>query len=192
MYLYGQRSPANLGFYRRPSALGAPRSRRRLYGLAGAVPGAAPDLTAAQMSTAGGAAPNPDLSVLPIIPGSSAGDVLYNAIFGNLSPAQQASLVSQEQASLVQAGAAPAQATEQAQSDVTQTLDTFTAPGAFGVTWTGAAPDQSGFPAAAVSAAGSAIANTVAPTLGAIPSWFWWAAGIGGGVLLFVEARKAL
>lgn len=191
MYLYGTRSPANLGSYLRGGLGAHRRSPKRLRGLAGAVPGAAPDLTASQMTTAGGGTPDPDLSLLPIIPGSSAGDVLYNATYGNLSPNQQANLVTQEQAQLVTAGLAPDVAAAQSSTDVSSVLDTFTGSGGLDVTWTGAAPDQSGFPSAAASAAGSAIANTLTPTLSAIPTWAWWAAGAAGVLVLFGAARKA-
>jgi hypothetical protein len=184
MYLYGQRSASNLGFYRRGRSLGAPRRRRRLGDIPSDYNAAITGYTGAPIPASG------DSSFF--VPGSSVGDVLYNAVYGNLSPNQQANLVAQEQASLVQAGTPPAAAVQQAQTDVTDTLDTVTAPGAFGVTWTGAAPDQPGFPSAAASAAGSAIANTLVPTLSAIPSWAWWVGGGIGALFLFFAVRKAL
>ena len=189
MYLYNTRSASNLGAYRRPR----PLRSRRLRGLAGAVPGAAPNLTPSQMSTAGsGGATDPDQSLIPYIPGSTPGDILYNAVYGNLSPNQQANLVSQEQAQLVTAGATPSDATTTANTDVSETLDSFTGPGGFGVTWTGAAPDQPGFPTAAADAVANAASNALLPTLSAVPSWVWWAAGGIGGLILFGIVKRAL
>jgi hypothetical protein len=133
-----------------------------------------------------------DFSSAYLIPGSNAGDVLYNAAYGNLSPNQVAQQTAQEQAQLVQAGMAPAAASTQATSDVDDALSTYSGPGGAGVTWTGALPSQPGFPTAAANAAGNAIFNAVAPTAAAIPTWAWYAAGAVGALLLFGFAKKAL
>lgn len=188
MYLYGTRSASNLGSYRRPR----PLRSRRLRGLSGAVPGAAANLTPSQMSTARGGATDPDQSLIPYIPGSTPGDILYNAVYGNISPNQQANLVNQEQAELVAGGLDPTTAATTASSDVTETLDTYTGPGGFGVTWTGAAPDQPGFPTAAANAVAAAAGNALLPTLSAVPSWVWWAAGGAGALILFGVVKRAL
>jgi hypothetical protein len=98
-------------------------------------------------------------------------DWFANAATGSLSPAQQAALQSQETASLTQAGMDPTQAAQQATQDVTGALQTFTAPGAFGISWTGA--DSSGVPS----------------LLSAIPGWMWLALA-GVGILLVVKVIK--
>jgi hypothetical protein len=180
MYLYGTPSASNLGAYRRPRALGAHRrSPKRLRGL-----GINWEEILFPVSSL--VQPISELDASSPIPGSTAGDDLYNMSYGNVSPNQNTSLVAQEQASLVQAGMDPAAAAAQAQSDVTDTLSTYTGPGALNVNWTGAAPNQPGFPTAAASAAGSAIANTLSPTLSAIPTWIWW---VVGGLGIFVAYK---
>ena len=108
------------------------RRARLLLGQAGAAT-IAPAGTAATLSLAQSV--SSWLSSLP-----SFSDFLYNAATGNLSQNQVDQLQAEEQAALVKAGASPAAATQQAQQDVSAVLATFTAPGAFGITWTGAAP----------------------------------------------------
>jgi hypothetical protein len=98
-----------------------------------------------------------------IIPGSSAGSILWNAATGDLSNSQVANLTNQETASLIQAGMSPAQAAAAASSDVTTTLSTFVGPDGS----VGALPSQSG----------------LLPTLAlGVPSWMW---EIGIGLAAF-------
>ena len=108
------------------------------------------------------------LPSLGATPGSSMSDVLYNAATGNLSQSQVTQIKQQQTSSLIQAGMDPSQAAAQAESDVTTALQTFQAPGAFGINWTGAAPG------------GPNWTSAVDPIFG-IPLWVWLA---GGGVLL--------
>lgn len=123
------------------------------------------------------------------IPGTdSLADLLANAFTGNLAPDQQAALTQQEQQELVQAGATPASAQAQANADVNAALTTFTGPGGFGISWTGAAPNQPGFGTALVNTAGNAIAP-VTNTLGWIAQYWPWLAL--GGIGLYFVAKKA-
>jgi hypothetical protein len=114
----------------------------------------------------GGTAINPvpmTLDESPIIPGSSAGSILWNAATGDLSNQQVVNLQNQESAELVQAGMDPADAAATASGDVNSTLSTFV--GTDGSV--GALPSQSG----------------LLPTLAlGIPSWAWW---VGGGLAAF-------
>jgi hypothetical protein len=108
------------------------RRARLMLGQAG-VSTIAPAGTAATLALASGV--SSWLSSLP-----SFSDFLANAATGNLSQNQIQQLQAEEQAALVKAGASSAAATQQSQQDVSAVLATFTAPGAFGITWTGAAP----------------------------------------------------
>ena len=104
-----------------------------------------------------------------IIPGSSFGSVLWNAATGTLSPAQQVNLTNQESAELQQAGMDPLDAATTANDDVTETLSTVVAPGAFG-TFTGALPSQ----------AGTGLLDSffgAGNVLDSLPSWAFWVAG---------------
>lgn len=158
-------------------------SRHKHVGMAGAVPGAAANLSASQMSTAGGGgtpivfAPNPDAW--------SFSDDLYSMATGDVSPTQQAALIQSEQTQLVQAGADPATAQAQAQADVNAALTSYVGPGAFGVITTGAAPGQ-GLVASLGSGAGSLFD---ALGISSIPGWAWLAIG-GVGILVLVKAIK--
>jgi len=101
----------------------------------------------------------------------------WYALHGVVPPDTKAAIIQGEAGGLVQASAgnmSQADALAQANSDVNTALDTFSAPGAFGITWTGANPDASSFE----------ISN---------PStwpWYVWAAIIGGGALLTVVVVK--
>ncbi len=106
------------------------------------------------------------------VPGGGVGGVVYNAATGDVSPAQKAALVQQGAASLVAAGADPGTAAAQAESDVSDTLDTFSGPGAFGVTWTGANPATN-----AVGSTGSWLAD----------NWAWLA--LGGVGIVWLAGR---
>jgi hypothetical protein len=77
------------------------------------------------------------------IPGSSVADYLYNAETGNLTQNQVQAIAAQNTQSYIQAGADPNTASAQASADVNAALSTFSAPGAFGVQWTGALPTSS-------------------------------------------------
>lgn len=123
------------------------------------------------------------------IPGTaSLEDLLANALTGNLTADQQAALTQGETQNLVQAGMTPAAAQAQANADVNAALTTFTGPGGFGITWTGAAPNQPGFGAALVNTAAGAIAP-VSNTLGWLAQYWPWLAL--GGIGLFFVAKKA-
>ena len=118
----------------------------------------------------GGAPVNPlPMSIeSPFIPGSSVGDILWNASTGTLDNSQVVNLQNQESASLVQAGMTPAAAAAQSQADVTGTLSTFVAPDGS----VGALPSQSG----------------LLPTLAlGIPSWAWW---VGGGLAVLWALKE--
>lgn len=107
-------------------------------------------------------------------PGTNLSSLAYNAATGNLSAAQVAALQQQEEQSLVAAGAAPADAATQSAGDVTDTLQSFTGPGAFGVTETGALP---GSPTVFSSALDSSSSL-----------WLWLAVG-GVALLIFMKER---
>lgn len=111
--------------------------------------------------------------------GDSLYDFFYNMVHGNISPDQQAQLVAQESDSLIAAGMPANQATTQAQSDVTRTLATVTAPGGLGITWTGAGPTSPGF--------GTAASSAVTSGLAAVPLWAWIA---GGAVVVLLVVKK--
>jgi hypothetical protein len=172
MYVLGARSASNLG------RLGIRRGARpilrtrRLRGLAGgSSTGYVPGLTPVQAMAAG-----TDQSGTGPIPGSSLYDLLYNAATGNVSQDQADAIAAQNAAAIVQASGgtiSPAQATAQATSDVADTLDTFNGPGAFGIDWTGAAPDSSTWASGLVPSLPSLPGFS-------IPSWVWW---IGGGAI---------
>jgi hypothetical protein len=98
-------------------------------------------------------------SLNPFVPGSSVTDVLSNAVTGNATAAQKQAMVQQVTAQYVQSGMDPATAQAQAQQDVTTALKTFTGPGAFGVTWTGADPTSPTFAQAAGSQALQSISG---------------------------------
>jgi hypothetical protein len=150
--------------------------RDRRVGLGSAAAGGGGGfLTPSQLSTPGGGG-TPFDSYPEIISGSSAGDVLWNAATGTLTQAQQANLVNEEQAELVQAGMDPDDATAQSLSDVQSTLDTYTGPGAFG-TFTGATSD-------------SAVSGLLQSFgLSGVPSLFWWVAGGVAAIWALKEFR---
>jgi hypothetical protein len=104
-------------------------------------------------------------------PGSSFGDVIYNAATGNVSPSQVAQIKQQQTSSLIQAGMDPSSAQAQAESDVNTALQSFSAPGAFEINWMGGQPGGANWLTTA--------AQSVDPVFG-IPWWVWLA---GGGVL---------
>jgi hypothetical protein len=93
------------------------------------------------------APPPPSASGAPAasssIPGSTIADYAYNAATGNLTQSQVQAITAQNTAAYVQAGMDPSAASAQAAADVDSALSTYTGPGAFGVTWTGAQPSSS-------------------------------------------------
>lgn len=103
-------------------------------------------------------------------------DYLYNMITGNLSTGEQQQLIAQQSAMYQQAGMAQPAANAQAASDVNTALANVTAPGAFGITTTGALPS-------------SGVSGTLASIFSAIPTW----ALVGGiGVGLLIVAKELL
>lgn len=103
-------------------------------------------------------------------------DYLYNIFTGNLSTGEQNQLINETAQNYVAAGMAPTQAATQAASDVNAALANVTAPGAFGITTTGALPS-------------SGASGTLANLFGEVPGWAWVGIlGIGGLLL----ARKLL
>lgn len=198
MYLTAQRSPANLGFYQRgvrsPANLGrlgrTPSRLRRRRGLRGLGdsfwsmetinPPTIPQLVqentdpaTIDLIAAGGA-----LALSPFVPLNSPAlnNLAQNAATGNLTQDQVQQAVAAETASNIAAGASPADASAQAATDVSNTLATFSAPGAFGITWTGALPSSSSWP--------SALLDSILPGAGGgtgLPLWAWIAIlGVGG------------
>lgn len=116
---------------------------------------------------------------------------VYSAVTGNVDPYTKQEIIDQEAAGNVQAGADPATAKAQAESDVTQTLKTFTLGGDDKV---GADPSQStglNIPSGAqMKAAFKSLTNddgsgcgitNLAGCVPTIPTWAKWAAG---GVLV--------
>lgn len=82
------------------------------------------------------------LQNLPGPVGTTLNNALTNAATGNLTEDQVNTLKSQATQSLIQTGVDPNTAQAQASTVVDQALASVTAPGAFGVTWTGAAPSS--------------------------------------------------
>lgn len=113
---------------------------------------------------------------------SSWADLLYNAETGNVSPDQKNQLQQQEQQGLVTAGMTPTSAADQAASDVNTALDTYSGPGAFGVTWTGAQPGGPNW----VTELASSAANALGASSG---TWIWWALGGIGALWLLTRAK---
>jgi len=110
---------------------------------------------------------------------------LYNAATGNISPDQKAAIVQANANGLIQASAgkmSQSDALAQATSDVNATLDTFTAPGGLGITWTGAQPGGTDW----LSQLGVDITSP-----STWPLWAW-ALVLGGGGLIVLSAVSAV
>ena len=123
------------------------------------------------------------------IPGATLADLWDIAWSGNVTPDVVNAINAQTAAQIQQASGgtiSAADALAQAQQSTNQALTTFTAPGGFGITWTGAAPGQPGF--------GTALANAALAPVAPAVSWigeFWPLLALGGiGVLWWIAKRK--
>lgn len=112
---------------------------------------------------------------------SSWADLLYNAATGNVSPDQAKQLAQQADQENVQAGGTPDIAASQALIN-TALENSGPLPGAFGITWTGAAPGGTNW----VTQAAANAANALGASSGA---WVWWALGGVGALWLLMRSK---
>lgn len=110
-------------------------------------------------------------------------DLLQAADSGNVPADVKAQIVQQNAQGLVQAGMDPAEAAQQALSDVNQVLSTFTGAGAFGINWTGAQPGGPNWLTQLETNAGNALGVNTG-------TWIWWALGGVGALFLLSRASR--